>query len=113
VVEQRPFKPLVVGSIPTAPTKHCVITAFRSVFNNKTHLTTIGTRSSLKLPATCEAVNPVGLAAWLAGFLAGYFVHWGIGALNSIVVAGVLYIVLMRILAVLAKQPIKYFSPAR
>ncbi len=70
------------------------------------------TRAPLKLPATCEAVNPAGLVAWLAGFLAGYFAHWGIAALNSIVVAGVLYFVLMRILAVLAKQPIKYFSPA-
>jgi cytosine permease len=70
------------------------------------------TRASLKLPAFCEAVNPAGLLAWLAGFLAGYFVNWGIAALNSIVVAGVLYFVLMRILAVLAKQPVKYFSTA-
>ena len=41
MVEQWPFKPKVVGSIPTAPTKNCVFTAFHSVFNNKTNLTTI------------------------------------------------------------------------
>ena len=57
-------------------------------------------------------MNPAGLVAWLVGFLAGYFVHWGIAALNSIVVAGALYFVLMRILAALAKQPVKYFSTA-
>jgi cytosine permease len=70
------------------------------------------TRASLKFPASSEAVNPVGLVAWLAGFVAGYFVHWGVAALNSIVVAGVLYFAVMRILALLAKQPVKYFATA-
>ncbi|MFZ0879287.1 MAG: cytosine permease [Candidatus Acidiferrales bacterium] len=70
------------------------------------------TRSSLRLPVSCEAVNPVALAAWLGGFLAGYYIHWGIAALNSIVVAGALYFAVMRILAVWARQPIKYFPAA-
>lgn len=70
------------------------------------------TRSSLALPATCEEINPAGLAAWAAGFLAGYFLHWGIAALNSIGVAGVFYFALMKILAVWAKQPVKYFPAA-
>jgi cytosine permease len=69
-------------------------------------------RASLALPPTCEAVNPAGLAAWAAGFLVGYFLHWGIAALNSIVVAGAVYFALMKILAVLAKQPVKYFPAA-
>jgi cytosine permease len=70
------------------------------------------TRASLKLPPTCEAVNPAGLAAWAAGAFAGYFLHWGIAALNSIVVAGVFYFALMKVLAVWAKQPVKYFPAA-
>ena len=69
-------------------------------------------RSSMTLPAQCETVNPVGLAAWLAGFLAGYFLHWGIAALNSILVAGAFHFALMRILAVLAKRPVKHFRMA-
>jgi cytosine permease len=70
----------------------------------------MASRSSLKLPASCEAANPAGLAAWSAGFLVGFFVHWGIAALNSIVVAGVFYFVVMRVLAAVSKQPVKYFS---
>lgn len=70
------------------------------------------TRSSTTLPAQCETVNPVALAAWMAGFLTGYFLHWGIAALNSIVVAGSFYFAVMRILAVLEKRPVKYFRVA-
>lgn len=68
------------------------------------------TRSSLKLPAYCENVNPVGLAAWMTGFLVGNIVHGGIAALNSIIAAGAFYFFVMRLLAALAKQPVKYFS---
>lgn len=34
------------------------------------------------------------IAAWLAGGLVGYFVKWGISAINAIVVAFVMYIIL-------------------
>jgi len=70
------------------------------------------TRESLKLPATCESMNPVGLLAWIAGIAVGYFWNWGIAALNSIVVAGVCYFLLMKLAAVLAKQPNKHFQTA-
>lgn len=56
-------------------------------------------RSTLSLPASCETVNPVGLVAWFAGIMTGYFWHWGIAALNSIVMAGICYFVLMTALA--------------
>lgn len=68
------------------------------------------TRSCLKLPVSCETVNPAALAAWVAGFLVGNFVHGGIAALNSIVAAGVSYFLVMRLLAALSKRPVKYFS---
>jgi len=74
--------------------------------------TLLATRASQSLPSVCEEINPVGLIAWAGGFLAGYFVHWGIAAFNSIVVAGVLYVSLMKILALSARQPVKYFATA-
>jgi cytosine permease len=72
----------------------------------------LATRTSLNLPSVCEEINPVGLIAWVGGFLAGYFLHWGIAAFNSIAVAGVLYFSLMKILALSAGQPVKYFATA-
>lgn len=45
------------------------------------------------LPSKAERWNPVGIAAWIGGFLVGQFVHWGIASVNSLIVAAVIYYV--------------------
>ncbi|MGB9803778.1 purine-cytosine permease family protein [Desulfofundulus sp.] len=56
------------------------------------------------LPAVSERLNPVALLAWLTGFLVGYFVKGGIPALNSLLSAGIVYWVGMKLCAVLSGQ---------
>ncbi len=43
-------------------------------------------------------VNWAGIISWLAGSLVGLFVSWGSQAVNAIVIAGVLYLVLSKVL---------------
>ncbi len=50
-----------------------------------------------ELPAVCETWNPVALVAWALGFGIGYLVPWGIPSINSLVVAGVVYFVGMKV----------------
>ncbi len=68
------------------------------------------TRQKLSLPATCEWMNPVGILAWLFGFLASYGVPSGIASLNSILASGLLYFAGMKILAYWEKRPTKRFA---
>lgn len=44
--------------------------------------------------APSKGIRWTAIVAWLAGGLVGYFVKWGISAINAIVVAAVLYIIL-------------------
>jgi cytosine permease len=97
---------LLILGVTVPPIGGVIIVDYFLLRDNREALA--ATRSSLSLPASCESINPVGMAAWLAGFLAGYFVHWGIVALNSIVVAGVCHFVGMRIFAVQSKRGVKY-----
>lgn len=53
-------------------------------------------RADGRLPATVETWNPVTIASWIVASLVGYYVHWGIPALNALLVAAVLYYVLMK-----------------
>ena len=71
------------------------------------------TQQTLSLPPSCEWMNPVGILAWLVGFLASYAIEGGIASLNSILVSGAIYFVGMKILAYQAKQPVKRFAPVR
>jgi len=48
-------------------------------------------RARGRLPAMVERWNPVALVAWIAGFVVGYFVTWGIASINSLVAAGLVY----------------------
>ncbi len=49
--------------------------------------------------APYPGVNWSGIIAWLGGTLVGLFVSWGSQALNAIVVAGVLFLVLSKVLS--------------
>jgi cytosine permease len=40
--------------------------------------------------------NPNAFISWFIACLVGYFVHWGIGSLNSLVIGLVLYVILMK-----------------
>jgi cytosine permease len=51
-------------------------------------------RKQDQLPATCERWNPIAITAWVIAFAIGYFVQWGIPALNSLLVACVAYYVM-------------------
>jgi cytosine permease len=56
--------------------------------------------SSSGLPAWCPDWNAAGWVAWIAGGLIGYYVHWGIASINSLVVAAILYYALARLMPV-------------
>jgi len=49
-------------------------------------------------------VNWSGIIAWLAGSLVGLFVTWGSQAINAIVTAGVLYLILSKVMAPKSSQ---------
>jgi len=68
------------------------------------------TRATLTLPSYCEALNPVALVAWSAGILAGTAIHVGVGSINSIIVSGGLYFMVMKLVALLQRKPIKDFA---
>ncbi len=65
---------------------------------------------TLSLPPSCEWMNPVGILAWLGGFLASYVIKSGIASLNSVLASGLLYFAGMKLLAYQAKHPTKRFS---
>ena len=56
------------------------------------------------LPARQERFNPVTLVAWAAASVVGYAVQWGIPALNSLIVAAVLYFAIMKALSLVRRQ---------
>ena len=56
------------------------------------------------LPARQERFNPVTLLAWAAASVVGYTVQWGIPALNSLLVAAVLYYAIMKALSLVRRQ---------
>jgi cytosine permease len=60
-------------------------------------------RAAGRLPDRVPPWNPVGLVSWLVASVAGYYVTWGIQSVNSLVIAGVLYYILSRLLP--AVQP--------
>jgi cytosine permease len=60
------------------------------------------TRSSFSLPIWCPNWSASGMAAWIAGGLVGYYVHWGIASVNSLVVAAIVYYGLAKLMPVSA-----------
>lgn len=60
-------------------------------------------RATGELPAHCELWNPVSIIAWVVGFLVGYFVTgFGVPSINSLIVAGLVYFIGMKIVGVKA-----------
>jgi cytosine permease len=56
------------------------------------------------VPAIAPGWNPVGILAWLVGSVAGWYIQWGMGSVNSLVIAAVVYFAGMKLVA-LARRP--------
>jgi cytosine permease len=54
------------------------------------------------IPARVPGWNPVGLVSWLIGSVAGWYLQWGIGSVNALVIAAVVYFVLSKLVAMVA-----------
>ncbi|HLR03344.1 MAG TPA: cytosine permease [Virgibacillus sp.] len=50
------------------------------------------------LPETYELWNPVALISWVAAFLVGFFIEWGIPSLNSLFTSGLLYLIISMVI---------------
>ncbi|HHY39681.1 MAG TPA: cytosine permease, partial [Syntrophaceticus sp.] len=61
-------------------------------------------RAQNKLPDYVENINPIALVSWICAFLVGYFIQWGIPAVNSLFTAAILYWVGNVIFASAAKK---------
>ncbi|ADU51961.1 permease for cytosine/purines uracil thiamine allantoin [Thermaerobacter marianensis DSM 12885] len=57
------------------------------------------------IPGRVEVWNPVMLATWVLASYVGYKVSWGIPTLNALIAAGIVYYVLMKVVAWLQGQP--------
>jgi cytosine permease len=101
---------LLILGIAVPPTAGVLIVDYFVLQRDREALN--ATRASLSLPASCEGVNPIGLLAWAAGFLAGRFIHSGVASVNSVLVSGSVYFVFMKLMAMLEHKPVKYFSAA-
>lgn len=62
-------------------------------------------RKERLLPSRVPAWNVVGWVSWIAGALIGYYVNWGIGSVNSLIAAGLLYFVLSKLLPMVGRSP--------
>jgi cytosine permease len=58
-------------------------------------------RAAGRLPREVPLWNPIGLVTWLVASVAGYYIGWGIQSVNSLIIAGVLYFVLSKLLPVM------------
>lgn len=56
------------------------------------------------MPSVAPGWNVIGLVSWLVGSVCGWYIQWGLGSVNSLVIAGVLYYVLSRLFQ-LVRQP--------
>ncbi len=61
------------------------------------------------LPKTVEIVNPIALIAWVLASLIGQFSPIGIPALNALIGAALLYLIIMKIYGALTKQAVVRF----
>jgi cytosine permease len=67
----------------------------------KTHRRALeASRHTSGLPAWCPNWNAAGWVAWIVSALVGYYVHWGIASVNSLVVAAIVYYGLARMMPV-------------
>ncbi|NNG66093.1 purine-cytosine permease family protein [Caldanaerobacter subterraneus] len=61
-------------------------------------------RKKGELPQIVESINPIAILSWIIGSLIGYYVHWGIPALNSLITAGALYWIISVIWSKITRQ---------
>lgn len=99
---------LLILGVAIPPIAGVLVVDYFILKRDRTALATA--QQTLSLPPSCEWMNPVGILAWLVGFLASYGIEGGIASLNSILVSGVFYFAGMKLLAYQAKSPIKRFS---
>jgi len=72
----------------------------------KTHRRALeSSRGPSGLPAWCPSWNAAGWVAWIAGGLIGYYVNWGIASINALVVAGIVYYALAKVVPASAPAP--------
>jgi cytosine permease len=64
----------------------------------RTHREALAATRGTGLPGWCPNWNLAGWLAWIASAVVGYYVQWGIASVNSLVVAGVLYYGLAKVL---------------
>lgn len=67
-------------------------------------------RQNGRLPLRVEAWNPVAIIAWVASFAVGYWWHWGIQSINSLLCAAILYFVLMKAVGLVQRKPYAEFG---
>ncbi len=48
-------------------------------------------------PTTVPGWNPAGLLAWVIGAVSGWYIQWGLGSVNSLVIAAIAYYVLAKV----------------
>ncbi|MGS0764592.1 purine-cytosine permease family protein [Syntrophomonas curvata] len=64
------------------------------------------------LPPETEIWNPIAIFSWVCGFLVGYFVQTGIPSINSLLVAGIVYYLGMKLYGAVTKTPVVEFKKA-
>jgi cytosine permease len=56
------------------------------------------------IPAQVPGWNPVGLVSWLIGSVAGWYLQWGIGSVNALVIAAVVYFMLSKLVTMVVSS---------
>ncbi len=70
-------------------------------------------RAKGELPSVAESINPIAICAWIIASLIGQFVPVGIPALNSLLAAGIIYLVAMKAYGAFSKQEQVKFIKAK
>ena len=60
--------------------------------------------SNGSLPKKVEIWNPMAIITWVIASFCGYFLHFGIASINSLVISAVVYLVLMKIYTAASKK---------
>jgi cytosine permease len=56
-----------------------------------------------RVPSIAPGWNVVGLVSWLVGSVAGWYIQWGLGSVNSLVIAAVVYFVGSKLVGMLRR----------
>lgn len=66
----------------------------------RTHRDMLEATRNTGLPSWCPNWNVAGWLAWVISALAGYYIHWGIASVNSLIIGAILYYVVAKVLPV-------------